>query len=323
MLTKPQTQSQAQLISKINKLKAQKNAVILVHNYQRPEIYEVADYIGDSLGLSKEASKTKADIILFCGVDFMAETAKILNPAKKVLLSVKDASCPMAAMADAKEVDEMKNEIKKKNPDAPEALVVSYVNTTADVKPVSDICCTSANAVKVVESLPKDRKIIFVPDRNLGDYIKRVTGRDIILWPGFCHSHHFIKEAQVICAKETHPNAKVIAHPECKPDVLRHADEVCSTEGMVKYAKESSAKEFIVLTEQGMVNRLKRDLPNKEFYTPKFEKDEHFAGYCYNMKKTTLEKVYETLLNESNEIIVPEEIRIKAKKAIEKMLDVK
>ena len=258
------SEDQKQLIIKINALKKEKNVVILVHNYQRPEIYEIADYMGDSLGLSKKAAETDADIVLFCGVDFMAETAKILSPQKKVLLSVKGATCPMAAMADVEEVKEMKTQ-------HPDALVVAYVNTTAAVKAESDICCTSANAVKVVESLPADKSIISVPDQNLGNYVKEKTGRNIILWPGYCHVHQFISENSVLKAKEKHPQAKIIAHPECKPDVLQHADEITSTAGMVTYAKNNDASEFIVLTEVGMVEMLKRELPYKKFYTPEFE----------------------------------------------------
>ena len=305
------SEDQKQLIIKINALKKEKNVVILVHNYQRPEIYEIADYMGDSLGLSKKAAETDADIVLFCGVDFMAETAKILSPQKKVLLSVKGATCPMAAMADVEEVKEMKTQ-------HPDALVVAYVNTTAAVKAESDICCTSANAVKVVESLPADKSIISVPDQNLGNYVKEKTGRNIILWPGYCHVHQFISESSVLKAKEKHPNAKVIAHPECKPDVLQHADEITSTAGMVTYAKGNDSKEFIVLTEIGMLNSLKRELSDKQFFTPEFEGE---AGICPNMKMTTLEKVYETLLNEENEVVVDEEIALKARAALNKMMD--
>jgi quinolinate synthase len=305
-------EEQKQLIDKINTLKKQKNAIILAHNYLNPEIYEVADYLGDSLGLSKEAAKTNADIVLFCGVDFMAETAKILSPNKKVLASRKDATCPMAAMAGVEELKEM----KKIHPDA---KVVTYVNSAADVKAESDICCTSANALKIVESLPREQPIIFVPDRNLARYIQLTTARDIILWPGFCHAHHFITEHDVIAIKDAYPNAKVMAHPECTKQVLQYADIICSTEGMVNYAKKNEANEFIVLTEAGMVNRLKRDIPHKNFYFPKFKNEQ--AGYCHNMKKTTLQDVYDVLNEEKNEVNVSEDIAIKARKALTNMMD--
>ncbi|MFH1439590.1 MAG: quinolinate synthase NadA [Candidatus Woesearchaeota archaeon] len=312
------TEQQKELIDKINKLKKEKNAVILVHNYQRPEIYEIADFMGDSLALSKEAADTEADIILFCGVDFMAETAKILSPDKKVLLSVMNATCPMAAMADVEDVIEA----KQKNPDA---LIVSYVNTSASVKAVSDICCTSANAIKIVESLPENKEIIFVPDKNLGVYAKKETGRNIIIWPGFCHVHHHITESLVLKAKQEHPNAKIIAHPECRPEVLQHADEICSTAGMFTYPKKEefekqNINEFIVLTEAGMINALKRDMPDKQFYTIISENQ---ANVCPNMKKTTLENVYDTLLTERNEINLPEDIMNNARKALNNMLGVK
>ncbi|MBT4823861.1 quinolinate synthase NadA [Candidatus Woesearchaeota archaeon] len=306
------TDEQKQLIEKINQLKKEKNAVILVHNYLNPEIYEIADYMGDSLGLSREAAKTDARVVLFCGVDFMAETAKILSPSKKVLISRKDATCPMAAMAGVEEVKEMKKT-------HPNAMVVAYVNTTAVVKAEADVCCTSANAVKIVQALPIENPIIFVPDRNLARYVQLTTARDIILWPGFCHSHHFITEQDVVKAKQKYPLAKVIAHPECSKQVLDHADEICSTEGMVKYAKESEANEFIVLTEVGMVNRLKRDIPDKHFCSPEFSNEQ--AGICPNMKKTTLQDVYDVLNEEKNEVVVPEEIAAKARKALNKMME--
>ena len=301
------TEEQKQLIEKINLLKKQKNAIILVHNYLNPEIYEVADYMGDSLGLSKEAAKTDANIVLFCGVDFMAETAKILSPQKKVLISRMDATCPMV------------NEVTEMKKTHPNANIVAYVNTTAVVKAEADICCTSANALKVVESLPRESPIICVPDRNLARYIQLTTARDIILWPGFCHSHHFITEQDVIGIKDAYPNAKVMAHPECTKQVLDHADEICSTEGMVNFAKKSEANEFIVLTEVGMVNRLKRDIPEKQFYSPKFSNEQ--AGICPNMKKTTLQDVYDVLNEEKNEVVVPEEVALKARKALDRMME--
>jgi quinolinate synthase len=300
------SEEQKKLIDEINRLKKEKDAIILVHNYQRPEIYEVADYIGDSLGLSIEASKTKAKLIVFCGVDFMAESAKILNPEKKVLIPTKVAKCPMAAMADPENIIEM----KKKYPDA---AVVCYVNTTAATKAVCDICCTSRNVLEVVNSL-SNKKIIFVPDEHMGRYLKENTNKEVILWKGFCYVHSAAVKSAIEAAKDVHPDAKVIAHPECPMEVLKLADKVCGTEGMVKYAKESPAKKFIVITEEGMVNRLKREIPNKTFYAG--------AGVCFNQKAITLKHVYDSLKNEQYEIKVPEEIRVKAKKALDKMLAV-
>lgn len=294
------------LIDKINKLKKEKNAVILVHNYQRPEIYEVADFIGDSLGLSKEAAKTEAEIIVFCGVTFMAETAKILSPQKKVLIPEKTAGCPLADAATVTMIMQMKKQ-------HPKAAVVSYVNTSALVKSESDICCTSMNAVKVVNSL-EEEEVIFVPDVNLGQYVQTKTDKKIILWPGHCYVHSAVLAENIKEAKKQHPDAKVVAHPEAPPEVLALADFICGTGGMITYAKETDTKEFIIVTEEGMTKRLKREVPDKTFYVA--------AGVCFNMKKTTLEKVYGCLLNEKNDIELDEEIMEKARKALQRMLDV-
>jgi quinolinate synthase len=295
-----------EVIDRINRLKKEKNAVILVHNYQRPEIYEIADFIGDSLGLSKEAAKTKSDIIVFCGVSFMAETAKILSPQKKVLIPAKSAGCPLADGATVTMIRQMKKQ-------HPKAAVVSYVNTSALVKAESDICCTSMNAVKVVNSLKED-EVIFVPDVNLGQYVQTKTDKKIVLWPGHCYVHSTVLAENVKEAKKQHPDAKIVAHPEAPQEVLALADFICGTGGMIKYAKESDAKEFIIVTEEGMTNRLKREIPDKTCYVA--------AGVCFNMKKTTLEKVYDCLLNEKNEIELDKEIMDKAGKALQRMLDV-
>ena len=295
-----------ELIEKINKLKKEKNAVILVHNYQRPEIYEIADFLGDSLGLAKNAVETDAKIIVFCGVDFMAESAKILNPGKVVLHPEKLAECPMANMVTKEQVLEMKKKY-------PKAAVVSYVNTTADVKAVSDICCTSANAIKVVNSLKED-EVIFTPDKNLGAYTQTKTNKKIILLEGYCYVHDKITVEQVKMAKENHPNAKVMIHPECRMEVIDEADAVCSTGQMVTYAKESSSKEFIAVTECGMANMLKRLMPDKMFYP--------LGGTCIQMKKITLETVYDCLLNETGKIELDSKIIEGAKKALERMLEV-
>ena len=295
-----------ELINKINELKKEKNAIILVHNYQRPEIYEVADFMGDSLELSKKATETDAGIIVFCGVDFMAESAKILNPKKLVLHPSKLSVCPMAQMVTKEQVLEMKKE-------HPRAIVVSYVNTTAEVKAVSDICCTSANAVKVVNSLDED-EIIFTPDKHLAAYVQTKTDKKIVPVEGYCYVHDNISVGDVKKAKENYPNAKVMVHPECRIEVIKLADAVCSTSQMLKYAKQSPAKEFIAVTECGMANALKKEMPDKTFYP--------VGGTCTQMKQITPEKVYDCLLNEKNEVEIEKEITEKARKALQRMLDV-
>lgn len=297
--------SYEEIIEDIKRIKSKKNAICLVHNYQRPEIYEVADFIGDSLELARAAVETDADIIVFCGVDFMAESAKILNPEKKVLLPVPSAKCTMAAMVTAEE-------LKKKKREFPNAAVVSYVNTSAEVKAESDVCCTSANAVEIVNSMP-NKQIIFVPDENLASWVEKHTDKEIIKWPGYCSVHAMISARDVKQAKSLHPNAKVVAHPECKMEVLELADHVCGTGGMIKYAKESSAVEFLIVTEEGMVNRLRREVPGKKFYP--------VAGVCNGMKEITLENVLSSLVHERYEITLDKTIMVKARKALEKMLE--
>ena len=246
------------LIEKINKLKTQRKAVILAHNYQMPEIQDIADFTGDSLGLSISASKTDADVIVFCGVMFMAETAAILSPKKTVLLPDKNAGCPMANMITAKNLRQLKKQY-------PDAVVVTYVNSTADVKAESDYCCTSSNAVEIVKSLPKDRPVIFVPDRHLGQFVAEKTGRKLILWPGYCRSHVIIEIDDIKNAKTKYPDAVVMAHPECTEPVKKLADEVLSTGGMLKFVKKSKAKSFIVATEIGIIHPLKKQRPDAEF----------------------------------------------------------
>ncbi|MDD5192547.1 MAG: quinolinate synthase NadA [Candidatus Nanoarchaeia archaeon] len=294
------------LIRKIEELKKKKNAVILVHNYQRPEIYEVADYIGDSLGLSKKAAETDKDIIVFCGVKFMAETAKILNPKKIVLLPAIDAGCPMAEMITVKQLKEFKKQ-------HPGAAVVAYVNTNANIKAESDACCTSGNAVELVNSM-KENEILFIPDKNLGAYVQTKTNKKIIPWQGYCHVHQNISPEKAKLAKEQNPKAKLIMHPECPAEVLKYADEICSTEKMVKFAKENKNKQIILATEIDMINRLIKENPENKYYS--------IGGTCPNMKKTTLKKVYEALEKNQYEINVPENIRIKASKALNKMISV-
>jgi len=293
------------LIKEINHLKKGKNAVILVHNYQRPEIYKIGDFIGDSLELARKATETDADIIIFCGVDFMAESAKILNPSKRVFLPAKLANCPMAGMAQADAILEKKRQYD-------DLAVVSYINTNAETKAVSDMCCTSANSVKVVNSL-KENNILFVPDMNLAKYTQRHTQKKIIPWVGHCYVHNKITKEMVQEARKNHPAALVVAHPECTPEVIDESDEVASTGGMVRIAKESEKKEFIMVTECGMCERLKELNPDKKFYS--------LGTVCLQMKKNSLENVYKCLKEETNEIFVEEAVAIKARAALERMLE--
>ena len=296
---------QKSLIAKIKKLKKEKNAICLVHNYQRPEIYEVADFIGDSFALSQQAGKTNADIIVFCGVKFMAESAKILNPSRKVLLPVLTAGCPLAEMISIEEL----RELKKKYP---AAAVVSYVNTTAEIKAESDVCCTSANAVKVVDSLP-NKKVIFVPDYNLAKWVELQSSKKIIAWGGYCYIHSKVQYENIIKAKKAQPEAKILAHPECDLKILEIADAVLGTEGMLNYARNSEAKKFVIVTEEGMPTRLQKELPDKKFYSA--------AGVCINQKKTHLEDVYNSLKEEKYEINPEKGIIKKAAIALGKMIE--
>lgn len=293
----------------IAKLKKQRNAVIIAHNYQRDEIQEIADISGDSLALSQAAVRTDADVIVFCGVRFMAESASILNPGKKVLLPVMEAGCPLADMITPEKLRAKKNEY-------PEAAVVCYVNSSAEVKAESDIACTSSNAIEVVRSL-KESQVIFVPDKNLGQYVQsQVPEKEIILWKGFCPTHIRVQEEDIIEAKKLHPNAEVIAHPECTPEVLALADHICSTGGMFKYARSSGSKEFIIATEAGMLYRLQKENPDKRFYLPTPNL------VCANMKLITLGWVAHSLEMLVYEIKVSSEIREKAKGTLDRMLHV-
>lgn len=300
------TSTNDNLVDRIHDLKKQRNAVILAHNYQLAEVQDIADFAGDSLELSRKAAATAADVIVFCGVHFMAETAKILSPHKTVLLPDLHAGCPMANMIT---VDQLR-EFKAKYPGRP---VVAYVNTSADVKAESDICCTSANAVKVVESIDAP-EVLFVPDKCLGSYVASKTSKKIVLYPGYCPTHHRILGRHVMEQKAEHPNAVVIAHPECTPEVVGLADAVASTSGIIKYAAESDQKEFIVCTEQGILHRLRKDNPNKKFYSP------GSLNVCPNMKKITLEKVLWALEDMVYPIEVPEDVIRKAKAAIDGMV---
>jgi len=298
-----------QLRKKIEKLKKKQNAVIIVHNYQRDEIQEIADISGDSLALSQAAVRTDADLIVFCGVYFMAETASILNPTKMVLLPVKEAGCPLADMITVEKLRSKKKEF-------PGAAVVCYVNSSAEVKAESDISCTSSNAIDVVRSL-EERQVIFVPDKNLGRYVQsHIPDKEIILWEGFCPTHIRVQEEDIVRTKGLHPAAEVIVHPECNPEVIARADHVCSTGGMFTYVKDSRSGEFIIGTESGMLYRLQKDNPGKKFYLPTPNL------VCPSMKLTTLGWVAHALENLVYEVKVPPEVSEKAKKTLVRMLQV-
>jgi quinolinate synthase len=298
------------LSERIRELKKERNAVILAHLYQRPEIQDIADFTGDSLGLSQEAVNTDADVIVFCGVHFMAETAYILSPKKTVLLPEIDAGCPMADMVTAEA-------LRAKKKEHPDAVVVCYVNSSADVKAESDICCTSANAVKIVETVPSDKRILFVPDRNLGHYVGLKAGRQIIYWDGYCNTHDKLKVEDIVNIKKEHPDAVVMVHPECRPEVVALADVVSSTSGMIKHAAVSSAREFIIGTEMGILHQLHKKCPDKKFYMASSKL------VCPNMKATTMEKVKWALEEMKPGITVPEDIRLKALGSVERMIAVK
>jgi len=296
----------APLTERILKLKKERNAVILAHNYQLGEVQDIADFVGDSLELSQNAAKTKADVIVFCGVHFMAETASILNPDKTVLLPDQHAGCPMANMINARQLREEKKKF-------PKATTVCYINTTAEVKAESDICCTSANGVKVVESIPND-EIIFVPDQYLGHFISTKTKKTMHLWPGYCPTHTRIRAEDITRLRSEYPNARAVVHPECRPEVIAVADEVLSTGGIIRYAKREDVKEVIVGTELGIIYRLRKENPGKRFI-PVTEQ-----AVCPNMKLITLEKVLWSLEEMAPLVKVAEPIRVKAKAAVDKML---
>ena len=296
-----------ELVARIQELKRERNAVILAHNYQRPEVQDAADITGDSLGLSRQAAKTDADVILFCGVGFMAETAAILSPDKTVLIPDRHAGCPMANMVTVREL----RDAKAKHPDA---VVVCYVNSTAEVKAESDYCCTSANAVAVLEAIPADKPVLFVPDMSLGDWAAKQSGREVILWPGYCPTHHRILAEHVRAAKAEHPEAMVLAHPECLRDVVELADHVCSTSGMLTFCRDSDAREFIIATESGMLHPLRKENPDKRFYPASPLSD------CPNMKLTTLEKMVWSLEDMVWQVTVPKETADRARLALERMV---
>lgn len=311
LTSKPSEKAQLlpEQVERLNYLKKTKKAVILAHLYQRGPVQDVADFVGDSLGLSQEAARTDAEIILFAGVHFMAETAAILNPQKKVFLADERSGCPMADMINAEEA----RRFKARHPDG---AVVAYVNTSAEVKAESDICCTSSNAVKVVRSLP-NKKILFLPDESLGKYVsEQVPHKEFLFWDGFCPTHHRIKAHHVLEMKKLHPGAPVLVHPENLDEVRALADYIGSTSGILDYSSKSAAREFIVVTEEGIIHALEKQNPDKLFY--------HISRLCTcpNMKYTTVDKMIETLEYEANRIVVPEPIREKAYGAIDRMLKV-
>ena len=296
------------LTEKILSLKKKRQAVILAHNYQLGEVQDIADFVGDSLDLSQNAARTDAEVIVFCGVHFMAETASILCPDKTVLLPDINAGCPMANMITAEKLRDKKKEL-------PGAPVVCYVNSTAEVKAESDVCCTSANAVKVAESLDA-RMLLFVPDQYLGHYVATKTDKEMVLWPGFCPTHLRIRPEDLTRLRQEYPQAKVIVHPECRPEVIDLADETLSTSGMVRFARQTEAKEIVVGTEIGIIHRLRKENPGKKFIHASEQ------AVCPNMKLITLEKILWSLEEMAPEVKVPEEIRVKAKAAVDRMLEI-
>lgn len=294
------------LNKQISELKEKRNAIILAHYYQVSEIQDVADFVGDSFELSRKAKENEADVIVFCGVRFMAESAKVLSPQKTVLLPVKEAGCPMADMAEVDQIMKMKSE-------HPNAKVVTYVNSSVEVKAISDVCCTSSNAIKIVRKIDS-HEIIFAPDKNLGSYVQEhVPEKKIILWDGHCCVHNRITADNILRVKEENPDAKVLVHPECKSEVRRLADYVGSTSGIINFAKESHNDKFLIVTEEGVLHRLKNENPSKEFLSIR-------GMTCKNMKKTELEDVYSCLLDRKYEIKIDEDIRRKAAMALENML---
>lgn len=302
------------LFHEIERLKKEKNAILLAHYYQEPDIQDVADYIGDSLGLAQKAQNTNADIIVFAGVHFMAETAKILNPNKKVLLPDLNAGCSLADSAPA----DLFKKFKEKHPGH---IVISYINCTAEIKALSDIICTSSNAEKIVQSVPPEQPIIFAPDKNLGAYLVKKTGRDMVLWNGACMVHEIFSLEKITKLKTRHPNAKFIAHPECEEAVLRLADYIGSTTGLLKYTQQNESTEFIVATETGILHQMQKSSPDKTFI-PAPPNNSCACNDCPHMKLNTLEKLYLCMEYETPEIMMEEELRKAAKKPIDRMLEI-
>ncbi|GAB4252541.1 MAG: quinolinate synthase NadA [Vicingaceae bacterium] len=310
-------EDEALLKEKIKALKKEKNAVLLAHYYQQEEIQDLADYIGDSLGLSQQAAVTDANIILFAGVHFMGETAKILNPSKKVIIPDLNAGC---SLADSAPVDKFKAFLEQH----PDHMVVSYINCSAEIKALSDVICTSSNAVKIVASLPEDAKIIFAPDKNLGNYVAKKTGRDLVLWDGACEVHVEISKDKLKMLMGKYPEAKLIAHPECKEEVLKEADFIGSTTALLNFVKTDNASVYIVATEVGIIHKMKEAVPDKKLIpAPAVQNNTCACSECPYMKLNTLEKIYASLVHEQPEIFVPEDIRVKALKSVNKMLELR
>ena len=302
------------LFAEIERLKKEKNAVILAHYYQEPDIQDVADFIGDSLGLAKQAQDTNADIIVFAGVHFMAETAKILNPTKKVLLPDLKAGCSLADSAPAP----LFRAFKEKHPDH---LVISYINCTAEIKALSDIICTSGNAEKIIESVPKDQPILFAPDKNLGAYLNKISGRNMLLWNGACMVHEIFSLEKMTKLKIRHPQAKILAHPECEEAVLAIADYIGSTAQLLKYSSSDSATQYIVATETGILHQMQQNSPNKTFI-PAPPTNSCACNDCPHMKLNTLEKLYLCMQYETPELIMDEDLRVTAKRSIDRMMEI-
>ena len=310
-----ETHSQEQYISGINRLKADKNAIILAHYYQTGDIQDIADFVGDSLALSQKAASNSADIILFAGVKFMAETAKILSPEKKVLLPDLNAGCSLADSCKAVDFEQF----LKANPGR---TVISYINTTAEIKALSDIICTSSNAVQIVESLPPEEKIIFAPDRNLGNYVLNKTGRDMVIWNGTCHVHEEFSLEAILKLKKENPDAKIIVHPECELPVRMVADYIGSTSALLNFTKKDTGKSYIVATEVGIIHQMKKESPGKN-YIPAPPRDSTCGcSECSFMKLITIEKIYNCLLNEKPEIFIDKKILLKAQQPIRRMMDI-
>jgi quinolinate synthase len=302
------------MLQRIKNLKEQHNAVILAHYYQEPEIQDIADFVGDSLELSRKAAATDADVILFCGVHFMAETAKIVNPGKKVIIPDMDAGC---SLADGAPAERFKKWVDKH----PDHTVISYINCSAEVKALSDIICTSANAKKIVESIPKDKKILFAPDKFLGRYVMKETGRDMVLWDGSCQVHEIFSERELVRLKVQHEEAKVLAHPECEENILVHADFIGSTSALIKNVNETNDKKYIIATEPGVIHQMQKQNPEKKFI-PLPANNGCACNECPHMRLNTTEKIIDVLSNLKNEITLDEDTRVKALKPINRMLEI-
>ena len=302
------------MLERIQQLKEKHNVIILAHYYQEPEIQDIADFVGDSLELSRKAAETDADVILFCGVHFMAETAKIINPGKKVIIPDMDAGC---SLADSAPVDRFKDWIAK----YPKHVVISYINCSAEVKALSDIICTSANAKRVVESIPKNQKILFAPDKFLGKYVMKETGRDMVLWNGSCQVHEIFSERELVRLKAKYRNAKVLAHPECEESILMHADFIGSTSALIKNVNKTNGKNYIIATEPGIIHQMKKNNPGKKFI-PLPSNDGCACNKCPHMRLNTMEKIIDVLSDLKNEITLNEDIRVKALKPLNRMLKI-